>query len=46
MMSQTMMGHATCGAVAAMVLALSPIEVADACSRILWNDNKLAVVVG
>ena len=46
MMSRTMMGHATCGAVAAMVLALSPIEVADACSRILWNDNKLAVVVG
>ena len=46
MMSRTKMGHATCGAVAAMVLALGPIEVADACSRILWNDNKLAVVVG
>jgi penicillin V acylase-like amidase (Ntn superfamily) len=31
-------------AVAAIVLAAS--QIADACTRVLWNDNKLAVMVG
>jgi penicillin V acylase-like amidase (Ntn superfamily) len=37
---------ALCGALAAFTLGLAPIERAEACSRILWNDNRLAVVVG
>ena len=31
---------------AALTLQLAPLQPAEACSRILWNDNKLAVVVG
>jgi choloylglycine hydrolase len=34
-----------CGALAAVTLTLTPWQEATACSRILWNDNKLAVVV-
>ena len=37
---------AFCGALAVLILGLAPIQRAEACSRILWNDNKLAVVVG
>jgi len=29
-----------------MAMAFTPWQYADACSRILWNDNKLAVLVG
>lgn len=32
-----------CGAA---IVAFAFVQTADACSRILWNDNKLAVVVG
>ncbi len=31
---------------AAMTMVFSPLQQADACSRVLWNDNKLAVLVG
>jgi hypothetical protein len=31
---------------AAALLLVGLAHGADACSRILWNDNKLAVVVG
>jgi choloylglycine hydrolase len=27
-------------------IIVAPIQVALACTRVLWNDNKLAVVVG
>ncbi|MFM8330427.1 MAG: linear amide C-N hydrolase [Candidatus Methylumidiphilus sp.] len=37
---------ALCGALAAIALGSASWQQADACSRILWNDNKLAVVVG
>jgi penicillin V acylase-like amidase (Ntn superfamily) len=40
------LGLVICGAVAAITVGLSPWQYAAACSRILWNDNKLAVVVG
>jgi len=33
-------------ALAFLTMAFTPWQHADACSRILWNDNKLAVVVG
>lgn len=29
-----------------IALMSGPVQIADACTRILWNDNKLAVVVG
>jgi len=31
---------------AAAISAFAFVQAADACSRVLWNDNKLAVVVG
>jgi len=34
------------GALAAAAIVLAASQIADACTRILWNDNKLAVVVG
>lgn len=34
------------GALAVTILGLTSWQQVDACSRILWNDNKLAVVVG
>lgn len=37
---------AVAGALALATLALPVVEIAQACTRILWNDNKLAVVVG
>jgi penicillin V acylase-like amidase (Ntn superfamily) len=35
-----------CGLLAALTLGLAPLPQVEACSRILWNHNKLAVVVG
>ena len=38
---------AVCGALVAVTAGLLMWQpAADACTRILWNDNKLAVVVG
>ena len=34
------------GALAAAALVLAASQIADACTRILWNNNRLAVVVG
>jgi choloylglycine hydrolase len=34
------------GAVAAATIVLAASQIADACTRVLWNDNKLAVLVG
>ncbi len=34
------------GALAAAAAVLAASQIADACTRVLWNDNKLAVVVG
>jgi penicillin V acylase-like amidase (Ntn superfamily) len=36
---------AVCSALVTVTLGLASAQYADACSRILWNDNKLAVVV-
>jgi len=33
------------GALAAAAIVLGAAPIADACTRVLWNDNKLAVVV-
>ena len=33
-----------CGALAAAILVLAASQFADACTRVLWNDNKLAVL--
>ncbi|MGC1349259.1 MAG: linear amide C-N hydrolase [Xanthobacteraceae bacterium] len=38
--------EAVCGAMAAAVMVLAAAPLADACTRVLWNDNKLAVVAG
>ncbi len=37
---------AVCGALAAAAIMLAASQIADACTRVLWNNNKLAVVVG
>ncbi|UOA10376.1 linear amide C-N hydrolase [Methylobacter sp. S3L5C] len=37
--------HIVCSALAVVTLGLAAGQYADACTRILWNDNKLAVVV-
>jgi len=34
------------GALAAAATVLAASQIAGACTRILWNDNKLAVLVG
>ena len=34
------------GALAAAAIVLGAAPIADACTRVLWNDNKLAVIVG
>jgi choloylglycine hydrolase len=34
------------GVLAAAATVLATSQIADACTRVLWNDNKLAVVVG
>jgi len=34
------------GVLAAAATVLAASQIADACTRVLWNDNKLAVVVG
>ena len=34
------------GALAAAALVLAASQIADACTRILWNNNRLAVMVG
>ena len=39
-------GLAAFSVLAVMIMAFTPWQQAKACSRILWNDNKLAVVVG
>ena len=45
--SYTMKWMVACSVVAVMITAITPWQqVANACSRILWNDNKLAVLVG
>ena len=33
------------GALAAAATVLAASQIADACTRTLWNDNKLAVLV-
>lgn len=38
--------HPVFCALIAAAAGLSSLQAAEACSRILWNDNKLAVVVG
>ena len=38
--------HRITSAILAAAFALAPLSSALACSRILWNNNKLAVVVG
>jgi penicillin V acylase-like amidase (Ntn superfamily) len=39
--------QAMCGAVAATIMGFALMQpIALACTRVLWNDNKLAVVVG
>jgi penicillin V acylase-like amidase (Ntn superfamily) len=45
-MKRTKLNQAVCGALAVTFLGIAPMQYANACSRILWNDNKLAVVVG
>lgn len=44
-MQRKTINQAVCGALAAVTLGVALWQYADACSRILWNDNKLAVVV-
>jgi len=39
-------GTAVYGALAVATAALAASHLAEACTRVLWNDNKLAVVVG
>jgi penicillin V acylase-like amidase (Ntn superfamily) len=34
------------GTLAAATMVLAASQIADACTRVLWNDNKFAVVVG
>jgi penicillin V acylase-like amidase (Ntn superfamily) len=34
------------GAIAAATIVMAAAPIADACTRVLWNDNKLAVVAG
>ncbi len=38
--------QAACGALVVMAAALAAWQPVGACTRILWNDNELAVVVG
>jgi choloylglycine hydrolase len=38
--------HAVLNAMLSALIMVAPIQPALACTRILWNDNKLAVVVG
>ncbi len=45
-MKRKNINQAMLGALTALAVGLAPLQSADACSRILWNDNKLAVVVG
>lgn len=40
------MRHRSISALLGLSLALASVHSAYACSRVLWNDNKLAVVVG
>ncbi|MEI6068237.1 MAG: linear amide C-N hydrolase [Methylococcaceae bacterium] len=44
-MKRKAINQTLCVALAAVTLGLASGQYADACSRILWNDNKLAVVV-
>lgn len=44
-MKRLPLGRTVFGALVAMTLALTPWQEANACSRILWNDNDVAVVV-
>ncbi len=44
-MQRKTINQVVCGALTAMTVSLTSWQYADACSRILWNDNKLAVVV-
>jgi Linear amide C-N hydrolases, choloylglycine hydrolase family len=37
---------AVCAAIAAATIVLAAAPIAGACTRVLWNDNKLAVVAG
>jgi penicillin V acylase-like amidase (Ntn superfamily) len=45
-MKSSKLDLALCGALAVLSIGFVPIQRADACSRILWNDNKLAVLAG
>ncbi|MBN8495646.1 MAG: linear amide C-N hydrolase [Candidatus Accumulibacter sp.] len=38
--------HAVLNAILCASMMVAPIPAAQACTRILWNDNKLATVVG
>ena len=44
-MQRKTINQVVCGALTAVTVSLTSWQYADACSRILWNDNKLAVVV-
>ena len=44
-MQRKTISRVVCGALTAVTVSLTSWQYADACSRILWNDNKLAVVV-
>jgi penicillin V acylase-like amidase (Ntn superfamily) len=45
-MNRKSINQVVCSALVTVILGLASWQYADACSRILWNDNKLAVVVG
>jgi penicillin V acylase-like amidase (Ntn superfamily) len=45
-MNRKAINQAVYGMLAVVTVGLIPLHYADACSRILWNDNKLAVLVG
>ena len=45
-MKRKTINQIVCSALVAVTLGLASWQCADACSRILWNDNKLVVVVG
>lgn len=46
MKKRQLIRHAVSRALITVALGLASLQPADACSRILWNDNELAVVVG
>lgn len=45
-MRASIRSHAVLNAILCASMMVAPIPAAQACTRILWNDNKLATVVG